>query len=114
MLFTNDDEVFKYLKGIASLNNGGVVIEDIDRLKTLGIDTLVENSVLNNSSQIRGLSRFIIKSAALEMGIVPSSIQGLYNARGREECGGFTVPAINIRGLSYAVSYTHLTLPTKA
>jgi len=104
MLFNNDDEVFKNLKGIVSLNNGGVGIEDIDRLKTQGIDTLVENSVLNPSSQIRGLSRFIIKSAALEMGIVPSSIQGLYNARGRDECGGFTVPAINIRGMSYDFS----------
>ena len=104
MLFNNDDEVFKHLKGIVSLNNGGVVIENIDRLKTQGIDTLVENSVLNASSQIRGLSRFIIKSSALEMGIVSSSIQGLYDARGRDECGGFTVPAINIRGMSYDFS----------
>jgi len=104
MLFKNNDEVFKNLKGIVSLNNGGVVIEDIDRLKTQGIDTLVENSVLNASSQIRGLSRFIIKSSALEMGIVSSSIQGLYDARGRDECGGFTVPAINIRGMSYDFS----------
>ncbi len=104
MLFTNDDEVFKHLKGIVSLNNGGVVIENIDRLRTQGIDTLVENSVLNTSNQIRGLSRFIIKSSALEMGIVSSSIQGLYDARGREECGGFTVPAINIRGMSYDFS----------
>lgn len=104
MLFNNDDEVFNHLKGIVSLNNGGVVIENIDRLKTQGIDTLVENSVLNASSQIRGLSRFIIKSSALEMGIVSSSIQGLYDARGRDECGGFTVPAINIRGMSYDFS----------
>ena len=104
MLFKNNDEVFKHLKGIVSLNNGGVVIENIDRLKTQGIDTLVENSVLNASGQIRGLSRFIIKSSALEMGIVSSSIQGLYDARGRDECGGFTVPAINIRGMSYDFS----------
>ena len=104
MLFKNDDEVFKHLKGIVSLNNGGVVIEAIDRLKSQGLDTLVENSVLNASSQIRGLSRFIIKSSALEMGIVSSSIQGLYDARGRDECGGFTVPAINIRGMSYDFS----------
>jgi len=104
MLFTNDDDLFKHLKDIVSLNNGGVVIEDIDRLKTQSIDILVENSVLNASSQIRGLSRFIIKSSALEMGIVSSSIQGLYDARGRDECGGFTVPAINIRGMSYDFS----------
>ena len=57
MLFNSDDEVFKHLKGIVSLNSGRVVIENIDRLKKQGIDTLVENSVLNASSQIRGLSR---------------------------------------------------------
>ena len=38
------------------------------------------------------------------MGVVPSSIQGLYEARGRKEGSGFTVPAINIRGLSYDVA----------
>jgi fructose/tagatose bisphosphate aldolase len=40
----------------------------------------------------------------LELGIIPSSIQGLYEARARKECKGFTVPAINIRGLSYDVA----------
>ena len=104
MLFASDKELIQHLKGIASLNNGGIVIENSDRLITHSIDALVENSVLNPSNQIRGLSRFIIKSAAIEMGIVLSSIQGLYDARGRGECEGFTVPAINIRGMSYDFS----------
>ncbi|MBT5957096.1 MAG: aldolase, partial [Nitrospina sp.] len=38
---------------------------------------------------------------ALELGIVNSSIQGLYDARGRGEVKGFTVPALNIRGMPY-------------
>jgi fructose/tagatose bisphosphate aldolase len=104
MLFASDKELIQHLEGIASLNNGGIVIENSDRLVTHSIDALVENSVLNPSNLIRGLSRFIIKSAAIEMGIVLSSIQGLYDARGRGECEGFTVPAINIRGMSYDFS----------
>ena len=104
MLFATDDEVTKNLKGLVSLNNGNVIIENNERLITHGIDTLVENSVLNPSAKIRGLSRFIIKSVALELGIVLSSIQGLYDARGKGECSGFTVPAINIRGMSYDFS----------
>ena len=104
MLFANESELTQHLKGIIALNGESIEIENIDKLKNNAIDTLVENSVLNNSSQIRGLSRFIIKSAALQMGIVSSSIQGLYDARGRDECGGFTVPAINIRGMSYDFS----------
>ena len=104
MLFATDDEVTKNLKGLVSLNNGRVIIENNERLIANGIDTLVENSVLNPSAKIRGLSRFIIKSVALELGIVLSSIQGLYDARGKGECSGFTVPAINIRGMSYDFS----------
>jgi fructose/tagatose bisphosphate aldolase len=104
MLFTSDDELIQHLKGVVSINNEKVRIENNDRLISHSIDALVENSVLNSSAEIRGLSRFIIKSAALEMGIVLSSIQGLYDARGRGECSGFTVPAINIRGMSYDFS----------
>ena len=104
MFFASKSELTQYLRGTVGLNNGGVEIENIDQLKTYVIDTLVRNSVLNPSSEVRGLSRFIIKSAALEMGIVSSSIQGLYDARGRGECNGFTVPAINIRGMSYDFS----------
>jgi len=104
MLFATDDEVTRHLKGLVSLNNGSVIIENNERLIANGIDTLVENSVLNPSAKIRGLSRFIIKSVALELGIVLSSIQGLYDARGKGECSGFTVPAINIRGMSYDFS----------
>ena len=34
-------------------------------------------------------------------GVLPGSIHDLYLARGRGECGGFTVPAINVRMLAY-------------
>jgi fructose-bisphosphate aldolase, class II len=35
------------------------------------------------------------------VGVRPASIHDLYMARGRGKCGGFTVPAINVRGASY-------------
>jgi hypothetical protein len=104
MLFTSKDELTDYLKGVIGLDNNVVKIENSDQLRTNLIDILVKNSVLNKSNEIKGLTRFIIKSAALEMGIISSSIQGLYEARGRGECNGFTVPAINIRGMSYDFS----------
>lgn len=40
-------------------------------------------------------------SAAYRQGIFPASIHDLYRARGRGEWGGFTVPAINLRSLTY-------------
>ena len=101
MLFNHRDEVTNQLKNIATQDNGGVKIEDADKLRGDVLDQLVQNAVLNPSAEIKGLSRFLIKSAALELGIVNSSIQGLYDARGRGEVKGFTVPALNIRGMPY-------------
>jgi len=101
MLFNHKDEITNQLKNIATQDNGGVKIEDADKLRGDVLDQLVQNAVLNPSAEIKGLSRFLIKSAALELGIVNSSIQGLYDARGRGEVKGFTVPALNIRGMPY-------------
>ena len=101
MLFNDQDEIAKQLKKFATINNGELKIEDADKLRGDVLDKLIQNAVLNPSAEIKGLSRFFIKSAALELGIVSSSIQGLYDARGRNEVQGFTVPALNIRGLPY-------------
>ena len=38
---------------------------------------------------------------AYKKGIYPSSIHDFYMARGRLEFGGFTVPAINLRSMTY-------------
>lgn len=67
-------------------------IENIVRLAVFG--TPVEQS----------LARYAIHAAAPELGAVPSSISGLYAARGRGEVSGFTVPAVNIRGMAYDMS----------
>ena len=101
MLFNDQDEIARQLKKFATINNGELKIEDADKLRGDVLDKLIQNAVLNPSAEIKGLSRFFIKSAALELGIVSSSIQGLYDARGRNELQGFTVPALNIRGLPY-------------
>jgi fructose/tagatose bisphosphate aldolase len=50
------------------------------------------------------LARWLIRTAAAKLGIISSSIQGLYEAMGRNEYKGFTVPAINIRGITYDVA----------
>jgi fructose/tagatose bisphosphate aldolase len=101
MLFRNNEEINQALQGIATQNNGDLIINNADKLRGDILDKLVLNAATNPSTEIKGLSRFIIKSAALELGIVNSSIQGLYETRGRGEIKGFTVPALNIRGLPY-------------
>ncbi|PIQ97528.1 MAG: aldolase [Nitrospinae bacterium CG11_big_fil_rev_8_21_14_0_20_56_8] len=104
MIFASKDDLLNHLKGSAPLANGGLRLENADKFREKTVDDLVRNAVLNPCKEIRALSRFAIKSAALQMGIFPSSIQGLYEARGQGECHGFTVPALNIRGMSYDLS----------
>lgn len=101
MLFNHEDEITQQLKNIATPSNSGLKIENADLLRGDVLDQLIQNAVLNPSAKIKGLSRFLIKSAALELSIVSSSIQSFYDARGRGEVKGFTVPALNIRGLPY-------------
>jgi fructose/tagatose bisphosphate aldolase len=67
------------------------------------IDEVVRLAVFGDDDE-RALARFAIHAAAPELGAVSSSIQGLYSARGRGEVSGFTVPAVNIRGMAYDMS----------
>ena len=101
MLFNNKEEINQSLQGIVNWDNDDLIINDTDKLRTNILDQLVLNAAINSSPEVKGLCRYILKSAALELGIVTSSIQGLYEARGRGEIKGFTVPALNIRGLPY-------------
>ena len=46
-------------------------------------------------------ARWLIWEIGQAVGVQPSSIHDLYRARGRGLTGGFTVPAMNIRGMAY-------------
>ncbi len=65
------------------------------------VGKLVERSALASDSTA-GWSRFLIRGAALELGVYPASIHDLYIARGRGDAPmTFTTPAFNLRALSY-------------
>ena len=83
---------------------GGIALKNPQKFVHQTLDSLLLNAVFGETEEVRTAARWIIRRAGLELGVVPSSIQGLYEARGRKECGGFTVPAINVRGLSYVVA----------
>ena len=85
-------------------DNGEIVLKSPQKFISQTLDVLVWNAVFGASDEVRCAARWIIRRAGLELGVIPASIQGLYEARGRKEAGGFTTPAINIRGLSYDVA----------
>lgn len=93
-------EIYDSLQGVVKTRKDSVVVQDEKRLRE-AVDWLVYNAVFNPDKEIKANCRWLIKAAGLALGIRPASIQGLYEAMGRGECSGFTVPAVNIRGLAY-------------
>jgi len=67
------------------------------------IDDIVRLAVFGSDDE-KELARYAIHAAAPELGAISSSIHELYMARGRGEVSGFTVPAVNIRGMAYDMS----------
>ncbi len=68
------------------------------------IDGLVEQAVFSADEAVRQESRRQIRELAAGRGIYPASIQGLYDAAGKGAYHNKTVPAINVRGITYEVS----------
>ena len=64
------------------------------------IDDFARLAAIGRPAEAAEARRRII-AAAPHLGGWPASIQGLYEARGKGLVGGFTLPAVNIRGLTY-------------
>jgi fructose/tagatose bisphosphate aldolase len=95
-------DVLTKLKGCVSIANGKVQVKDAVAVRGL-IDDLIYEAVFNQDEEKRkGLQKLVIEIAK-QMGAVPSSIQSLYEEMGKNY-PGFTVPAMNIRGLTYDTS----------
>jgi fructose/tagatose bisphosphate aldolase len=68
------------------------------------IDTMIETAVFTAAPEKKEARFREIRELAESRGIRPASIQMLYEASGRGEYSGITVPAINIRGITYEVA----------
>jgi fructose/tagatose bisphosphate aldolase len=64
-------------------------------------DQLAHTSAFGASPELKGTARWIVRALAAARGVKPASIHELYTAMGRAQAGGFTVPAMNIRMMSY-------------
>lgn len=82
------------------VESGEVTVVHEEAIASDRMDALVREAVFGQG-QRRDHARWLIWEVAQAVGVRPSSIHDLYIARGRGECGGFTVPAINVRGMSY-------------
>lgn len=87
------------LKDVVEVRDGAVTVKDRNAVRNM-MDQLIYNAVFEPDDEKRKALFILVKEIAKACGAVPASIQGLYEEMGRNY-PGFTVPAMNIRGLTY-------------
>ena len=93
-------QVVAHFGGAVKVVGNKVTVTDPAKFRTVATDRLAWDAVFGDE-ETRDAARWLLWELGQAMGCRPASIQGLYMARGRGECGGFTVPAINIRMMAY-------------
>ncbi len=88
------------MNGAVTIEDGKVTVVDEAPLASKEMDALVRAAVFGDQDT-RDNARWLIWEIGQAVGVIPSSIHDLYMARGRGQTGGYTVPAINVRGMSY-------------
>jgi len=91
-----------YLKDLFYLDGSLLKVKDVSKLRE-AMDDLIYDAVFTEDDEQRKAKFILIKEACKEAGAYPASIQELYEHMGKEY-PGFTVPAMNIRGLTYDTS----------
>jgi len=93
-------ELIALFGGAVQQQGDAVKVTDVARLKSEATDKLVWQAVFGEAPA-RDAARWLLWELGQATGVRPASIAPIYFARGRGECGGFTVPAINVRMLAY-------------
>jgi fructose-bisphosphate aldolase class II len=86
--------------GAVSIDSRGVTVLDRRALQSESMDALAWQAALGDEAQ-REQAQRLLWGLGQATGVRPASIHELYLACGRGECGGFTVPAMNVRMLAY-------------
>ncbi len=100
-MYQSVEEMTNALKGVATVMTDRVHLTRPGAVDSAVIDRLAATAVFATDAALRGTARWLIRSLAAAEGIRPTSIHDLYTAMGRNEAGGFTVPAINVRMMVY-------------
>lgn len=99
--YQSRDELKKGAAGILDIDERHVRVLNEDLLRTRLIDPLVRSAVFSPDADVREAALWLIRRTGAALGILSSSIHDLYEAMGKNKVSGFTVPAINLRGLTY-------------
>lgn len=101
MIYKDKNELQKACEKNIAIEGNDVSILNEAALRGDLIDHLIYTAVFSADQATQQAAYWLIRRAGAALGIVSASIQPLYEAMGREDVRGFTVPAINLRGITY-------------
>ena len=102
MIYKSEHEVL--CSDAMCVENGRLVINDPALFRKRDVDNIVDTIILSNDAHVKRICYWITYEAGCCLDVIPSSIQGLYEAMGKEKVQGFTVPAMNIRTLTFELA----------
>jgi hypothetical protein len=88
------------LADCVTVTDGHVTVTRPELLATERLDAVAWAAVFGDTEE-KEYARWLLWEVGQAVGVRCASIHDLYIARGRGECGGFTVPAINVRASTY-------------
>ena len=94
------DTMTQIFGGDVVVDGGSVTVNRPAALESAQMDALVRSAVFGDQAS-KDYARWLIWEIGQAVGVRPSSIHDLYLARGKRKVGGFTVPAINVRAMTY-------------
>jgi len=101
MIYNNYNALKDGISGTLAIEGVNVTVLDEETLRGDLIDDLIYTAVFSPDPETKETARWLIRRAGVSLGVIASSIQTFYDAMGKKELTGLTVPAINLRGITY-------------
>ena len=99
MIYKDEEELFDHSN--IKIVDSRVEIKDLDFFKEKVVENLVDTLIMGHSLHLKKICCWVVHEACDKFEIIPSSIQTLYKARVKDDLTHFTVPAINLRTLTF-------------
>jgi fructose/tagatose bisphosphate aldolase len=103
---TSPADLLETIRAAAHLDGDLLVIDDETAFRSTAIRDIAWTAAFSTDEATTAAAQWIVWEASQALGAHSASIQELYDARGRGEVSGFTVPAINLRAQTFDMART--------
>ncbi len=100
------DQLKTACQGSFEISQGELKITDEKRFRNEAVDRLIWNAVFSGEELVKKTAKWAIWEGSQLLGCPSSSIHDLYIARAKDGWKDQTVPAINLRGMTYDIART--------